>query len=42
MSSIALDVIGFLWACEKGSLGGDVMGIQLVAINETEYNLINK
>lgn len=37
MSSVAPDVIGFLWAGEGGR---GVRGVQLVAANETGYMLI--
>lgn len=39
MSFVALDVIGFLWAGVRGRWGA--MGVQLVAVNETGYILIN-
>lgn len=44
MSSVARDVIGFLWGgCRVGGGGGGGggVGVQLVAVNETGYILIN-
>lgn len=42
MSFIALDVTDFLWVGEIGSKGRwGAVGVQLVAVNETRYSLIN-
>lgn len=40
MSSVALDVIGFLWSDERGSRRMWAVGVQLVAENETGYILV--